>query len=126
VGWVREGEIAGDPRLEPQAAEAMIALAQQVEACRNAFPGVFELILDMTLRRAPVDHRLQGEAYLRYAQERHGQNQVAASLLTYLELAERIRNERRGPSPGDFWGHTDSRSGERGGGDGLPADFSVS
>jgi hypothetical protein len=90
LGWLASGEVAPDPNLkiDPKLAER----AKQVAACFHAFPEVLELIFDLTLRRSPVDHRLEGAAYRQHAQLRMGQNQVAASLLEYLATAERLRH----------------------------------
>lgn len=103
LSWLRAGDLApppaasADPQLE--------ARAERVAGCFQMFPDVLELILEMTLRKSPVDHRLEGEAYYRYAQAREGQNQIATALLFYLNEAERIRdgNPR---SPGGSAGPT--------------------
>lgn len=90
MDWLRQGALApdsdADPRRDDAAFDARARLFAQVFRGRDG-EVVLQTILDASLFRPPVDHRLPGEAYLRYAQLREGQNQVAALILAYLDHA---------------------------------------
>ena len=106
--WLRAGHL-GQPDMAGQEPDRDRRAREILAACQ-AFPGVMETVLAMTIERPPVDHRLPEGEYLRYAQLREGQNQVAAGLLNYIDHAltlERTDRERRQSQsePG-----TDSRS----------------
>jgi hypothetical protein len=102
--WLRRGDVAADP--------AMVQKDDAFDRRARLFASVFGdagggavlyTILEGTIFRAPVDHRLTGEAYLRYAQLREGQNQVAAMILAYLEHFNTLENDnggRHGPASG--------------------------
>lgn len=104
MGWLREGRLPQS--LETQKAEEQAKeLARQVRLCFDRHPEVLQLILDMTILRPPVDYSLpKGGPFENYALVREGQNQVAASLLHYIDQAERLNNElppHAHPGPAD-------------------------
>jgi hypothetical protein len=121
MGWLRSGHIA--PLDQDLPADAAQLLAGQVQRCFHTFPDVLQLILDLSLFRPPVDHRLTGEAYLQYAERRRGADQLAASLLYYLELAKQPQGEThgRGPEPADAPRRSRARRGRADPGAGDPA-----
>ena len=106
--WLRDGEIAPDPKVDPRQSPDNPELDRRAIALKSAFAGeqgriALETILLISLFRAPVDHRLAGAEYRQYAQLREGQNQLAAGILAYLEHAdtlERKIHDRRNPGPG--------------------------
>ena len=102
MDWVRSGAVAPDAAVDPREQprnEALDRRAKAIQAAVNGDVGriLLDTLLDATLFRAPVDHRLQGAEYLRHAQLRQGQNQVAALLLAYLDHAQKLDRSPHGP-----------------------------
>jgi hypothetical protein len=91
LAWMREG-VLPTPPAAPNADRDR--LAERVAFARRDYPEVFELLLDVTLRRAAVDYRLPRFEALQYATLREGQNSVAAVFLDYLTHHERLQNDR--------------------------------
>lgn len=119
--WARSGHVKPPEGFDPKA-EGEDAFDRTAKLFRQVFGGqagaaVLDLILTATLFRPPVDHRLRGEDYLRFAQLREGENAAAAVILAYLNHAqdlEEIPNARSGSSPPDpeqFAGSSFWRSG---------------
>lgn len=98
LAWMREGVLPTPPAAPNPDRDR---LAEQVAFCLRDYPEVFELLLDVTLRRAAVDYRLPRFEASQYALLREGQNSIAAVFLDYLTHHERLQNERsRRPDPG--------------------------
>lgn len=98
--WLRAGDIAPmqgqDPRDEKHRTnEAMARRAQTFKAVFATPMGemVLQTILEASLFRAPVNDRLQEVEYLHYAQMRAGQNQLAATILAYIDHAEDLERQ---------------------------------
>lgn len=103
LAWLRGGGMgAGD--LDPSGDRTAFDRKAQVIAAafgdRNGELAL-QIILEATVFRDPVDERLPEHEYLRHAQMRRGQNQVAMMLLAYLDHAQTL--ERNGHD-----GHSDS------------------
>ncbi len=108
--WFRDGGLS--PAQDPRAQGAGAAFDRRAMMFAQVFgdtPGqaVLHTILEASLFRAPVDHRLEGESYLRFAQLREGQNQLAATILAYLDHARTLMEKpdvrsSPGPSSGPF------------------------
>lgn len=93
--WLREGAL--QPIVEegnhesPDAFDRLSLMFDRVFGSREG-ELVLQILLDVTLFRTPVDHRLgEGEAYLRFAQLRAGQNQLAATIVAYLTHAKTLK-----------------------------------
>lgn len=102
--WLRAQQIAPDPATMRQA-RADPDYDRRARAVRDVFrtPAgelALETILQATLFRPPVDHRLPTETeYLRYAQLRAGQNQAAATILAYIAHAKHLEKADHAPAP---------------------------
>lgn len=100
LAWFQSGALRPGADMLGDSEEA--AIARRVHACFHMFPDVLQLIFRMTIFRPGVDHQLaRGGPYENYAQLREGQDQVAAALLHYLDLHERLErtdHERRSRS----------------------------
>lgn len=105
LGWMRGGALGGDPGVKAALDAGQEAFDYRAKAVREALRTeagqvLMEVLLDLTIRRAPVDHSLPTETeYLRYAQLRQGQNQVLAGVLTYYDRAETLEKARHAPAP---------------------------
>jgi hypothetical protein len=101
--WLRAQQIAPDP-LAMRQARADPDYDRRARAVRDVFrtPAgelALETILQATIFRAPVDHRLPTETeYLRYAQLRTGQNQAAATILAYIAHAKQLEKDDHAPA----------------------------
>ncbi|HZL00476.1 MAG TPA: hypothetical protein VFC47_11315 [Caulobacteraceae bacterium] len=124
--WLRAGDLDagdGDPR-GVIGDEALNRRARLFHAVFRTSDGqaVLQTILEASLFRAPVDHRLGPEEYLRFAQIREGENKLAAVILAYIDHAEQLERhhdrDRTGPGDGDGGGGGDRRPDPDGGGAG--------
>lgn len=97
--WLSAGMVAPDPELQLGRALKSEDYDYRARCMREAFRGeagevALETILKISLFRAPVDHRLPTETeYLRHAQLRQGQNQIASAILAYIRHAEKLDKE---------------------------------
>lgn len=99
LAWLRADDIGmGEDLRRRMSLDRHAAIFSQVFG-DPAGQAVLQVILEASLFRSPVDHRLEGEAYLRYAQLREGQNQLAAMILAYLEHFEKEKAHGRPGSP---------------------------
>jgi hypothetical protein len=128
LSWLAEGRLPRDPDAPTPEGDD---LDRRARAIREALRGptgevLLQTILEMTLFRSPVDARLETpELYLRHAQMREGQNQVAATILYYLNHAldlERKADERRQRGQRSV-GETPGASGDASAGPGGPYIF---
>jgi hypothetical protein len=93
--WLRTNHIAPDPEADPRA-HMNAELDKNARMFAAVFMGhegqaVLQLILEASLFRPPVDQRLRGGEYRRYAQVREGQNQLAATILAYIDHAHTLK-----------------------------------
>lgn len=126
-GWVKSGELASDPRAMVRASPEVRALAPVFKRLFSSADGkiVLETLANASVRRAGVDHRLSGQEYFSYAQLRQGQDQLFATIATYLEVAEELEKgdhdehrdtPGRGPaSSGSFNGYATGLDGDTAG-----------
>jgi hypothetical protein len=112
LGWVRSGKIAPGAELTQAGRENDEAFDLKARLFQRVFETkdgreVLELLLDVTVRKEPVDYTLPAGSYEAYAQLRQGQNQIAALILDYLNRAaeldatENDRRDHRGPGRAD-------------------------
>lgn len=105
MAWMRTGALGADPAVKAAidaGQDAFDDTAMAVHAALRSEAGqvLMEVLLDLTVRRAPVDHSLPSDSeYLRYAQLRMGQNQVLAGVLLYYDRAEQLEAQRHAPAP---------------------------
>lgn len=132
MDWLRAGDLAPQAGQDPREAEgeqAKLAMQRRAQAFKGVFGSptgelVLQTILEASVFRAPVDHRLAAGEYERFAQLRQGQNQLAATILAYLDHAENL--ERGTEDAMDIHGAPDDgpgggsgeRRGDGGDGDG--------
>ncbi len=106
LAWIREGSLRPPEGFDP-AAKGEDAYDRASLLVQSVFQGgdgeaVLQLLLDATLFRPPVDHRLGQHEYLRFAQLREGQNSAVAILLQYLDHAADLqRTETNARSQSD-------------------------
>lgn len=105
MAWMRGGALAQDPAVASLLEADRHRRDYVARAVREAFrteagQQALEFIMDVTVRRAPVDHRLPTDGeYLRHAQLRLGQNQVLAAILATIDHADRLEAKRHAPAP---------------------------
>lgn len=105
MDWLRSGALAPEEGVDPRAGGGSEEKDYRARCMREAFRSeagqvALDTILQMSLFRPPVDHRLpNGETYLRFAQNREGQNQLAAGVLAYLDHADQLERSDRAPAP---------------------------
>ena len=92
LAWLRSGHIAPPEGALSQNADT---LDEDAKLFAQVFSGragerVLQRLLEATLFRPAVDHRLAGDDYLRFAQLREGENGAAAVILAYLDRAEHL------------------------------------
>lgn len=76
----------------------------RASAMFDAFRGAsgelaLETILQASIFAPPVDRSLAGEAYLRFAQQREGENKLACSILFYLQQHDLIQRTKDNDRP---------------------------
>lgn len=99
LAWLAAGVIdppASMAARQDTGEEARAFIARRFRACFGDYPDVLQIILEQSLFRPPVDHNLSGETYLRYAQNREGQNQLAAGILAYIDHAKSLEKKHHG------------------------------
>lgn len=90
LAWLRSGELQVSPDLRKRIAPDDADFERRAMAIKTAFSGTqgelaLQTILQMSVFRPQVDHRLETEAqYTRYAQHRAGQDSLATAILAYF------------------------------------------
>lgn len=123
LGWSRAGQLPHGLKLSTEAQQRFDADAKRMAAFAATADGqwLIELLLDVTIRKAPIDLSLTGEDARAYATQRHGQNQIAALIVTYLNRNEELEDEARNPGRNRGDGGPDGRDDPDGeGGPPLP------